>query len=245
MRPAFAVIRSGSRADASGQRGQLAIETLGLLQVRGVTDAVVPRGRRVRKLVRALIFDGFTWGSGLPPTRPNRVLTPHTAATGKGASPRGPRPPTGHRELLAKRSRARSSRSFCPPHANLRAETPEATGSGFPWKSATAEFTNPTGWIGRSSSTRWRRSSSGSTSRCAYRCRATSRTCGATRAPCSAWLARGTSHCRTRPRSPSATPLPTLAALTVGRRSLSRPVGQRLWPLCKGFVDERARDSPM
>jgi hypothetical protein len=101
----------------------------------GVTFATAasPSPRRCRRFSRASVW-GFA--SAARPRRRQR--------TGKGASPRGPRPPTGHRESLAKRSRARSSRSFCPPHANWRAETPEATGSGFPWKSATAEFTNPT-----------------------------------------------------------------------------------------------------
>src|SRR6266511_3417594 len=34
---------------------------------------------------------------------------------------------------------------LCPPPCKVAAEIAEATGSGFPWKSATTEFTNPTG----------------------------------------------------------------------------------------------------
>jgi hypothetical protein len=36
--------RRALRRDEPGQRGQLAVEALGLLQVRGVTDAFVPGG---------------------------------------------------------------------------------------------------------------------------------------------------------------------------------------------------------
>ena len=35
---------------------------------------------------------------------------------------------------------------LCPPLCEVAAEIAEATGSGFPWKSATTEFTNPTGY---------------------------------------------------------------------------------------------------
>src|SRR6266508_2659233 len=38
---------------------------------------------------------------------------------------------------------------LCPPPCKVAAEIPEATGSGFPWKSATTEFTNPTGRASR------------------------------------------------------------------------------------------------
>ena len=37
------------------------------------------------------------------------------------------------------------SLSFVPRVCKVAAEIAETTGSGFPWKSATAEFTNPTG----------------------------------------------------------------------------------------------------
>src|SRR6266511_689267 len=37
---------------------------------------------------------------------------------------------------------------LCPPLCKVAAEIPEATGSGFPWKSATTEFMNPTGGAG-------------------------------------------------------------------------------------------------
>ena len=38
---------------------------------------------------------------------------------------------------------------LCPPPCKVAAEIPEATGSGFPWKSVTTEFTNPTGRASR------------------------------------------------------------------------------------------------
>jgi hypothetical protein len=38
---------------------------------------------------------------------------------------------------------------LCPPPCKVAAEIPEATGSGFPWKSFTTEFTNPAGRASR------------------------------------------------------------------------------------------------
>jgi hypothetical protein len=102
----------------------------------GVTFATAasPSPRRCRRFSRASVW-GFA--SAARPRRRQR--------TGKGASPRGPRPPTGHRDSLAKRSRRPLESLLLSAPCQLARRDARGDGFRFSWKSATAEFTNPTG----------------------------------------------------------------------------------------------------
>src|SRR5207247_9103994 len=53
--------------------------------------------------------------------------------------------PDGTEKSLANAHAPARVALLCPPPCKVAAEIPKATGSGFPWKSATTEFTNPTG----------------------------------------------------------------------------------------------------
>src|SRR6266545_5514291 len=53
--------------------------------------------------------------------------------------------PDGTEKSLANAHAPARVALLCPPPCEVAAERPEATGSGFPWKSVTTEFTNPTG----------------------------------------------------------------------------------------------------
>jgi hypothetical protein len=82
---------------------------------------------------------------------PNRLAAEKLqASAGREAKQRRgePSPSTAtqrRREIIGQRTRTRSNRFRCSPLCQVAAQMLAAIGGGFPWKSATTEFTNPTG----------------------------------------------------------------------------------------------------
>jgi hypothetical protein len=91
-----------------------------------------------------LLPDGLDWQ-----TRPADRLRPRRAEHLLGRDPQQRR--EGEPSPSAATQRANEVHTsprialLRPPLCKVAARKPEATGSGFPWKSATTEFTNPTG----------------------------------------------------------------------------------------------------
>src|SRR6266568_9178582 len=111
------------------------------------------------------------WRIGWPPSRSRRPLHPSPYGLERKTRPAEPRRsrrpehrldrelhqrregranlavtghPDGTEKSLANAHAPARVALLCPPPCKVASERPETTGSGFPWKSATTEFTNPT-----------------------------------------------------------------------------------------------------